>query len=299
MYKNILVTGGCGFIGTHLVKRLKSLGYNVTTVDLKTEADYCFDISDYDNFQQLLNTDIDVIYHIAGQSYGYKSLVEHELDLDWNAKGTLNVCTFAKHKNVKKIIYTSTMAVYGEGDWLKETDELNPKSNYAISKLYGEICLKQFSQFGIDYTIFRVFPTYGPGQNLTNGRQGIAAVFVQQIVKGNKVDVTGPLNRYRDITYIDDNIDALILGMDRRRSKEIYNVSTNTKTYVEDIINKFIEYSGRNKNVFDIKNVGTHDGDQFGNTGDNTKLKKLGWNPKIDIDDGLKKLYEFAEEELC
>ena len=191
------------------------------------------------------------------------------------------------------------MAVYGEGDWLKETDELNPKSNYAISKLYGEICLKQFSQFGIDYTIFRVFPTYGPGQNLTNGRQGIAAVFVQQIVKGNKVDVTGPLNRYRDITYIDDNIDALILGMDRRTSKEIYNVCTNTKTYVEDIINKFIEYSGRNKNVFDIKNVGTHDGDQFGNTGDNTKLKKLGWNPKIDIDGGLKKLYEFAEEELC
>ena len=55
MYKNILVTGGCGFIGSHLVKRLKSLGYNVTTVDLKTEADYCFDISDYDNFQQLLN----------------------------------------------------------------------------------------------------------------------------------------------------------------------------------------------------------------------------------------------------
>tara|TARA_B100001250_G_C19816232_1_gene798570 strand:- start:1928 stop:2824 length:897 start_codon:yes stop_codon:yes gene_type:complete len=298
MYKNILVTGGCGFIGTHLVRRLKSLGYNVTTVDLKTDADYCFDISDYDNFQQLLNTDIDVIYHIAGQSYGYKSLVEPELDLDWNAKGTLNVCTFAKHKNVKKIIYTSTMAVYGEGDWLKETDELNPKSNYAISKLYGEICLKQFSQFGIDYTIFRVFPTYGPGQNLTNGRQGIAAVFVQQIVRGNKVDVTGPLNRYRDITYIDDNIDALILGMDERTSKEIYNVCTNTKTYVEDIINKFIEYSGRSKNVFDIKNVGTHDGDQFGNTGDNTKLKKLGWNPKIGIDDGLKKLYEFAKEKL-
>ena len=206
----------------------------------------------------------------------------------------MNVCRFAKERGIEKIIYASTMAVYGNGDWLKETDELNPLSNYALSKLYGETCIKQFSQFGIDYTIFRIFPTYGPGQNLTNGRQGIAAVFVQQVVRGNKIDVTGPLNRYRDITYIDDNIDALILGMDERTSKEIYYICTNTKTYVGDIINKFIEFSGRNG--FEIKNIGSEDGDQFGNTGDNSKLKALGWSPKIEIDDGLKHLYEYADK---
>ena len=296
MYKNILVTGGCGFIGRHLVKRLKKLGHNVIVCDLKAESpDYNYDISNYNDLIKITD-DIDLIYHIAAQSYGYRSLVEPELDLDWNAKGTLNICRFAKERGVKKIIYASTMAVYGEGDWLKETDELNPKSNYAISKLYGEICLKQFSQFGIDYTIFRIFPTYGPGQNLTNGRQGIAAVFVQQVVSGNKVDVTGPLNRYRDITYIDDNINALVLGMDDRTSKEIYNVCTNTKTYVEDIINKFIEYSGRDN--FEVENVGSEDGDQFGNTGNNEKLRQLGWSPKVSNDEGLKKLYDYAEETI-
>ena len=145
MYNNILVTGGCGFIGRNLVKRLKELGHNVIVCDfnLLGSPDYAFDISNYDNFKEIVE-DIDLIYHIAGQSYGYKSLVEPELDLDWNAKGTLNVCRFAKEHGVKKIIYTSTMAVYGEGDWLKETDELNPLSNYAISKLYGETCIKQF-----------------------------------------------------------------------------------------------------------------------------------------------------------
>ena len=299
MYKNILVTGGCGFIGTHLVNKLKSLGYNVTTVDLKPEADYSFDISEYDNFEQLLNTDIDVIYHVAGQSYGYRSLVEHELDVDWNVKGTLNVCTFAKHKNVKKIIYTSTMAVYGEGDWLKEDDDLNPLSNYSISKLYGEICLKQFSQFGIDYSIFRVFNTYGPGQNLNVKMQGVAAVFASQIVKGNSIKVAGSLERYRDLTYIDDNIDALLLGLDDRTSKETYNICSKIKITIGEIINKLIEHSGRDKASFTIENIGNHDGDQFGNTGDNSKLKKLGWYPKVNIDEGLKNFYKFAKGKLC
>ena len=293
--KNILVTGGSGFIGKNLVKKLKELGHNVINCDLNLNADYSCDISNYDDLSKITDS-IDIIYHIAAQSYGYRSLVEPELDLDWNAKGTLNVCRFAKERKIKKIVYASTMAVYGEGDWLKETDELKPLSNYALSKLYGETCIKQFSQFGIDYTIFRIFPTYGPGQNLTNGRQGIAAVFVQQVVRGNKINVTGPLNRYRDITYIDDNINALILGMDNRTSKEIYNICTNTKTYVKDIIMKFIEFSGRNN--FKIKNVGSEDGDQFGNTGDNSKLKALGWSPKIRIDEGLKHLYEYANKTI-
>ncbi len=296
MYKNILVTGGCGFIGRNLVEKLKGLGHKVIVCDINPDSpDYVCDISRYDDLLQITEQ-IDLIYHVAAQSYGYRSLVEPELDLDWNAKGTLNVCRFAKQRNVKKIVYASTMAVYGEGDWLKETDELNPLSNYAISKLYGEICIKQFSQFEIDYTIFRVFPTYGPGQNLTNGRQGIAAVFVQQVVRGNKIDVTGSLKRYRDITYIDDNIDALILGMDDRTSREIYNVCTNTKTYVEDIINKFIKYSGRDN--FKVENVGSHIGDQFGNTGDNEKLRSLGWYPRVSADIGLKKLYDYAVETI-
>ena len=293
--KNILVTGGSGFIGKNLVKKLKELGHNVINCDLNLNADYSYDISNYDDLIKIPDP-IDIIYHIAAQSYGYRSLIEPELDLDWNAKGTLNVCRFAKERKIKKIVYASTMAVYGEGDWLKETDELKPLSNYALSKLYGETCIKQFSQFGIDYTIFRIFPTYGPGQNLTNGRQGIAAVFVQQVVRGNKINVTGPLNRYRDITYIDDNINALILGMDNRTSKEIYNICTNTKTYVKDIIMKFIEFSGRNN--FEVKNVGSEDGDQFGNTGDNSKLKALGWSPKIKINEGLKHLYEYANKTI-
>ena len=100
---NILVTGN-GFIGKALTKKLKELGHNVRTIDKRWGADYKFDISVYNNFQQLRNTSIDVIYHTAAQSYGHRSMVEPELDIEWNVKGTLNVCRFAKDMNVKKII---------------------------------------------------------------------------------------------------------------------------------------------------------------------------------------------------
>ena len=290
----ILVTGGCGFIGGNLVKKLKQQGFYVKTIDIKPEADYSFDILVAKNFE-LINESFDIIYHLGAQSGGYRSLTEPELELDWNAKGTLNVCTYAKHNNIKKIIYTSTMATYGEGDWLSENSELNPLSNYGVSKLYGELCLKQFSQYGIDYTIFRVFNTYGPGQNLTNGMQGVVAVFLSQILKGPQINVTGSLKRYRDLTYIDDNIDALLLGLSDVTNNEVYNVCSQNKIYIEDIIRNLTKISNKPYEYYNITNVGNHDGDQFGNTGTNTKLKQLGWEPKTNLEEGLKHFYNYAK----
>ena len=80
--------------------------------------------------------------------------------------------------------------------------------------------------------------------------------------------------------------------------QEIYNICSKMKVTIKYLIDKFIEYSGRDKNLFDVENIGQHDGDQFGNTGDNTKLKSLGWIPQINIDEGLKRFYEAAETEL-
>ena len=123
----ILVTGGAGFIGNHAARELKKLGHKVLINDLPEKIIddqrnnfevYDFDLSDYNNFESLPN-DIDFIFHIAAQTSGYIGLINPDLDIDWNMKGTLNICRFAKDTGVKKIIYTSSMAVYGEGDFFK------------------------------------------------------------------------------------------------------------------------------------------------------------------------------------
>ena len=294
---NILVTGGTGFIGGHLVNKLKELGHKVVICDLgATSPDYAYDISDYNNLLRIKD-DIDVIYHIAAQTSGYIGLVEPERDVDWNMKGTLNICRFAKERGVKKVIYTSSMAVYGEGDFFKETDDINPISHYGISKLCGELYLKQYKQYGIDYTIFRLFNVYGYGQDMENLNQGMVSIYLAQSLKSKTVEVKGSFDRYRDFVYIDDVVSALVLGLEDKTNSEIYNVCNKRKTTVGELLQLIFEVHD-DSHLFEAKNIGKYDGDQDGNTGDNSKLKELGWKPTMRLEDGIKKFYNEAKENL-
>ena len=294
---NILVTGGTGFIGGHLANKLKELGHKVVICDLCAKSpDYAYDISNYNNLLRIKD-DIDVIYHIAAQTSGYIGLVEPERDVDCNMKGTLNICRFAKERGVKKVIYTSSMAVYGEGDFFKETDEINPISHYGVSKLCGELYLKQYKQYGIDYTIFRLFNVYGYGQDMENLNQGMVSIYLAQSLKSKTVEVKGSFDRYRDFVYIDDVVSALVLGLESKTNGEIYNVATKRKTTVGELLDLIFE-AHDDSDSFEAKNIGQYDGDQDGNTGDNSKLKELGWKPTMGLEDGIKKFYNEAKENL-
>ena len=241
---NILITGASGFIGQNLVDFFIKEGvHNIITLDLKPKthntSHYCLDISNFNNLSNITE-DIDIIYHLAAQSYGKGSLLEPEKDIDWNAKGTLNICRLAKLKNVKKIIYSSSMAIYGNKEVSKEKDNPEPLSNYGVSKLTGEFYIKKSD---IDYTIFRLYNTYGRGQDLSNYSKGVVLAFTSQIVLGEtNIKVTGDPNRFRDIIYIDDVINALVLGIEHiETNNEIYNLSTNIKTTIKELINTIIQ----------------------------------------------------------
>jgi len=294
----VLVTGGSGFIGGNLVKRLNELGYIVRTMDFHSE-DYPCDISYLDSFEPVYEWEPDIIYHLAGQSYGRGGLLDPYKDLNWNAKGTLNVCEFTKKLGtVHRIIYTSTMAVYGDEELSEEIDLPNPLSNYGTTKLTGEHYIKQLDQHGIGYTIFRLFNTYGPGQDLAHTMKGLVSAMLSQVLNGFTINVTGHLSRFRDLTYIDDCVDALIMGMEYDTHNETFNLCSGRKTTVDDLINMLIDISGKEHELFDIKNTGSHYGDQYGNTGNNKKLTTVGWKPKVTLEEGLKKFYKYAEENV-
>ena len=296
---NILITGASGFIGQNLVDFFVKEGvHNIITLDLKPKthntSHYCLDISNFNNLSNITE-DIDIIYHLAAQSYGKGSLLEPEKDIDWNAKGTLNICRLAKLKNVKKIIYSSSMAIYGNKEVSKEKDNPEPLSNYGVSKLTGEFYIKKSD---IDYTIFRLYNTYGRGQDLSNYSKGVVLAFTSQIVLGEtNIKVTGDPNRFRDIIYIDDVINALVLGIKHTETNnKIYNLSTNVKTTIKELINIIIQAS--NKQGIKIINTGSLPGDQFGNTGDNTKLLSLGWKPKTNLKTGIKVFYNYVKNNI-
>lgn len=294
---NILVTGGCGLIGSNLVSKLRSLGHNVITVDLKENADYILDISTEDLLR--IKDDIDIIFHLAAQPYGRGSEINPVQDLDYNIKGTMNVCYLAKQKRVSKLIYTSTMAVYGNNKFASESSDLNPLSNYAVSKLAAEYYIKKFSnEAEFNYTIYRLWNTYGPGQDLSNQYKGIVNAFATQILKSKDIEVTGSLDRFRDIIYVDDVVDALIRSMEFTES-DIYNVSTGTGITIRELINSIIIASDADPNEFTIRDIGGHAGDQHGCIGNNYKLKThCGWIPKTSLQEGLIKFIKYIKENI-
>ena len=179
-----LITGGCGFIGTQLANKLKNLNHTVTIIDLKDKITKYhkdnfetidIDIRDFDNFNKLNMKSFDCIFHLAAQTSGRISEEEPELDIDTNIKGLLNLLRWMKFSNNKRIIFTSSMAVYGDSDEaILENKVLSPLSNYGVSKITSEYYLKMYEQYGIKNTIFRLFNVYGCGQDLKNLKQGMA-----------------------------------------------------------------------------------------------------------------------------
>lgn len=288
---NILVTGGDGFIGKHLVLKLQNLGFEVINLDITSG----YDLTNYKTFETI-STPIDVIYHLAAQPYGRGSEDDPYLDLELNTKISLNVNLFATRNNIKKVIYTSTMAIYGNNTYCKEDDTPNPLSNYAVSKLFAEYSLKKFHyNTDIKYTIFRVWNTYGPGQDLSNKSKGLVQAMCNQAVNFNNIKVTGSLDRFRDLIYIDDVVDALILALNPITNNETYNLSTGVKITVKELIDTIIKVLDNNQS-YKIKNIGGHQGDQFGCVGNSDKLKLIGWQPKISLEQGLKNFIKYIKE---
>lgn len=302
----ILITGGAGFIGTALAHKLQILGYNISLIDLESKfhsthknfRQYALDIRDFKNFQNLRDEKFDFIFHLAAQTSSAISQENPELDVDTNVKGTLNTCNFARICEAKKIIFTSSMATYGNKKGIiKEQDSQTPLSNYGASKLSGERYIEMFKQFGIEHTIFRLFNVYGPGQDMWNLRQGMASIFMAQSLLGDTIQVTGSFERYRDFIYIDDVVNALVLGMQEYSNSQIYNVGSSEATSVKELIELIIALHKGKK--FKVLNIGGHEGDQFGSVADISKILALGWKPEVCLKDGLNKMLEYAKEVMC
>jgi UDP-glucose 4-epimerase len=285
-----LISGGSGFIGSKLGLLLKAKGFHIINIDKKGpnelfDENYQIDISSSDFSQQNFG-DLDYIFHLAAQSGGYYSLNNSYDDVMWNAVGTLNMVKLAQREKVKKFIYTSSMAVYGNIENASELTTPLPISFYGVSKLTGEYytqLLKEHSS--IDYTIFRLFATYGSGQDLNNKHQGILSIYLEQALNSNTINITGVKSRVRELVHVDDVISAIYLAIHNKETdNEIFNVTHKERLTPEKIIKELS--SQLNKKLI-INELDGYLGDQTIITGNSDKLAKIGWRAQKDLKVGI------------
>jgi UDP-glucose 4-epimerase len=193
------------------------------------------------------------------------------------------------------MIYASTMSVYGVKPEhpVKEDETTFPQSFYGVGKLASEHYLRIYEQYGINSTAIRLFNVYGPGQNMANLRQGMVSIFMAQMLKDNKIHIKGSGDRFRDLIYIDDVIDAFLATLDNPDSVgKALNIGTGVKTTVNELLDVMIQLHGSEvKCHFE----GATAGDIHGIYADISLAREcLGFSPKYSLNEGLKKMYEWA-----
>lgn len=243
----ILVTGCSGFIGSSLCEKLCLLKYDVVGVDIQDPPSTLYRHSNFSFLKidlslplpQSLPSKVDFICHLAGQSSGEISFDSPIDDLSKNTVSTLNLIEYGLRSQCKKLFYASSMSVYGQQKDNPTSEDVVPIpiSCYGISKLSSENYLRVYYST-LPSTSFRMFNVYGPGQNMSNLRQGMVSIFLAQALSSSHVVVKGSGDRFRDFIYIDDVVDIWIYAIQNYLdSPPILNLGTGIKTTVSDLLN--------------------------------------------------------------
>ncbi len=309
--KTIIITGGLGYLGSHLTKKLINEGYKVIIFDnfftntcskIKGSKVIKCDITNYRNLNKIKLKNIHAVLHLAAQSSGPKSIEFPDLDVRLNILGTVNILKYCKENKIKNFLFASSFTVYGDpikSQILKEKDSCYPKSLYGISKhtceQYIKILCKKYS---INWSIIRMFNVYGPGQDLSRRDQGIVSIYLSYIKEGNYLPIKGSLNRFRDLIYIDDVVDAWVKCLKNRKYKnEIYNLGSGKKTFIKEIIDEIILVYGKTGKV-KIKKIAPTPGDINGCYASIKNIsKKINFKPKISFKKGIRLFKDWADSQ--
>ncbi|MBD3342894.1 MAG: NAD-dependent epimerase/dehydratase family protein [Candidatus Lokiarchaeota archaeon] len=311
--KNILITGGAGFIGGHLIERLidynhilvidnfneyysgKEEQFDLITRNYKEKEDFELIKADLVNKSifDRIELDIDIIFHLAAQA-GVRYSIQNAAEVAKNnIVSTVNIFEFGLNSEVEKILFASSSSVYGNPIYtpLDEDHPKNPISPYAISKLSGEIYADYYyRERNLPVTSTRFYTVYGP-----RGRPDMAIrKFFKLILQGKKITIYGDGSQLRDFTYISDIVDGLILAAGSQKSNgEIFNLGCSNPISVNKLVELMYNIADKPKNIVYIEK---QEGDVEVTYSDTTKaLEMLDYNPKINIEKGLKKTFDWQE----
>ena len=308
---NILITGGAGFIGSHLIDKFISKKYNVIIIDnLLTGTKKNLDpFLENENFTFLnldvqnhieISQDLDYVLHLASAA-SPKAYTQHPINtLKAGSIGTINTLGLAKAKNAKYLL-TSTSEVYGDPQISPQPEtywgNVNPngvRSMYDEAKRFAEAAVASYNRiYNLDTRIVRLFNTYGPKMKINDGR--VVTNFISQAISGEDITIYGNGDQTRSFCYVEDTVSGIIKAMESD-SSEVFNIGNPNEITILHLAEKVISLTNSKSQ---IKFVELPEDDPMQRNPDITKAnQKLNWYPEVLLEDGLMKTIEWVEKSI-
>lgn len=307
MKSKIIVTGGAGFVGSHLAEELARRGYEVITFD---------DLSSgkMENIRELIKAEkvqfiqgsitnlpllqrafegVDYVYHQAAIPSVPRSIDNPQASHEANITGTLNVLIAARDNGVKKVIYASSSSVYGDTPTLPKREDmpLYPQSPYAATKLAGEYYCQVFQKvYGLPTACLRYFNVYGPGQEPNSQYAAVIPRFIQRVLEGKPPIIFGDGEQSRDFTFVKDVVEANILAAESNTTG-VFNIGKGKRVSINELARLIINIAGKNLEPIYQE---LRPGDIRHSLADISKARNFGYNPKWSLEQGLKETIGIA-----
>jgi UDP-glucose 4-epimerase len=310
---NVLITGGAGFIGSHLAARLVGEGHHVFVFDneatgrrenVAAAARYIQgDVTRPADLERAFGTGLDTVCHIAGQVSLIRSFTDPVSDLRTNVEGTVNVLQLCLKYRVPRLLYASSMTVYGHTDVLPTPEEMpcRPISYYGITKYAAERYVRTTAEridLGFDFhvTCFRMYNVYGPRQALDNPYQGVLGIFLGNLLRGEPLTIFGDGEQSRDFVYIDDVVDAWVGALGNPASYGgIFNLGSGRRLSINQLADHVVIACGRKRADDTVVYAPGRPGEQRHVEADITQARAiLGWEPRVSFDVGLAETVRWA-----
>lgn len=308
--KKVLVTGGAGFIGSNITRRLIEEGSQVSVFDN-------FSTGKRENLASIVNRihvfegdlrdfalvmeatkGVDIIFHEAALPSVIRSVRAPNTTNDVNVSGTLNLLEAATANKVKRVIYASSSSIYGDTLTLPKKEDMkpNPRSPYAVSKIAGEYYMQVFHHlYGLQTVVLRYFNVYGPHQDPSSEYSGVIAKFIKAFIENKPLIIFGDGDQSRDFTYVDDVVDANIIAAQSNISGEVFNVAGGNR----HTINQMVEILKGifNKKIYEVRYIATRPGDVKHSQAYVKKIyEKLKYKTSITFQQGLKETVNWYRE---
>lgn len=304
--KKYVVTGGAGFIGSHITEYLLKSGHQVTVIDsLRTGFErnlkglnVRFIEGDIRN-KQLVNrniSDTDCVFHLAALVSVPESLEKIHECIEINTIGTLNILEAAKKNDNSKVVLSSSAANYGDNPILPKVETMlpEPMTPYAVTKLDGEYYLRMYhEQYNLETASLRYFNVFGPRQNPKSTYAAAVPIFINKALKGEPITIYGDGLQTRDFIYVKDVVRANIFASEK--GNETYNVALGQSTSILELAEKIIEITNSKS---EIEFLEERPGDIKHSKADPSKFNILGFKPQYTIDQALLETIVFYENEL-